>query len=316
VRILVTGADGFAGTWLVRRLRNDGHEVIAAVRPDRPLWVGAPPPWDHKVHTVPFELLDSASVRGILSIGFDAVVHLAAVASGGDARQDPTGAWEINALGTARLAEELGRRQTTLGKEATLLMASTAEVYGAGADRARTEDDPVAPCSPYAASKLAAEHAALEVHRRTGLRVVVSRSFPHTGKGQDERFVVPAFARRLIAAKRDGLQEVRVGNLTPIREFLHVSDVVSAYLDLLRHGVPGHVYNVAGGEAVSLKDLFHRLATLVGVEAEPTPDPDLVRPADIPHLVGDARKLSSLTGWAPCISLQDTLAEVVNAQAH
>ncbi|MDH3290820.1 MAG: GDP-mannose 4,6-dehydratase [Gemmatimonadota bacterium] len=316
MRVLVTGADGFAGIWLVRRLRKDGHEVVAAVRPDRPLWVGAPPPWDHKVHTVPFELLDAASVRGILSIGFDAVVHLAAVASGGDARQDPTRAWEINALGTARLAEELGRRRTANDEETILMVASTAEVYGAGSDRPRMEEEQVAPCSPYAASKLAAENAALEVHRRTGLRVVISRSFPHTGKGQDERFVVPAFARRLIAAKRGGLQEVRVGNLTPVREFMHVSDVVSAYVDLLRHGVPGHVYNVGGGEAVSLNDLFLRLAAIVGVAAEPKPDPDLVRPADIPHLVGDASKLAALTGWAPSVSLQDTLAEVVNAQTR
>lgn len=316
MRILVTGADGFAGTWLVRRLRKDGHEVVAAVRPDRPLWVGTPPPWDHKVHTVPFELLDGASVRGILSIGFDAVVHLAAVASGGDARQDPSGAWEVNALGTARLAEELGRRKTANGEDAILVVASTAEVYGAGVGQPRTEEDPVAPCSPYAASKLGAENAALEVHRRTDLRVVISRSFPHTGKGQDDRFVVPAFARRLIAAKRDGSRAVKVGNLTPVREFMHVADVVSAYVDLLRHGVPGQVYNVGGGEPLSLKDLFLRLAAIVGVEAEPTADPDLVRPADIPHLVGDASKLAALTGWAPTISLQDTLTEVVNAQAH
>lgn len=318
MRVLVTGADGFVGTWLVRRLRRDGHEVIAAVQHDRPmLAAGAPAPWGTGVHTVPFELLDGASVRGIVSIGFDAVVHLAALASGGDARRDPAEAWQINAVGTARLAEELGRRGGPGRGEPVLLVASTAEVYGAGAGvRARVETDATAPCSPYAASKLAAEDAALEVYRRTGLRVVVARAFPHTGKGQDTRFVVPAFARRLVEAKRAGVREVRVGNLDPVREFLHVADVVQAYTDLLRIGAAGEIYNVAGGEAVSLRELFERLARIVGHDAVAVPDPELVRPADIPHLVGDGSKLRSLGDWRPNVDLHETLVEVADAQTH
>lgn len=318
MRVLVTGADGFVGTWLVRRLRRDGHEVIAAVQQDRPLLAaGAPAPWGVGVHTVPFELLDGASVRGIVSIGFDAVVHLAAIASGGDARREPADAWQINAVGTARLAEELGRHGGPDRGSPVLLVASTAEVYGAGeGERLRVETDVTAPCSPYAASKLAAEDAALEVHRRTGLRVVVARAFPHTGKGQDTRFVVPAFARRLVEAKRAGAREVKVGNLDPVREFLHVADVVEAYFDLLRFGVAGEVYNVAGGEAVTLRDLFERLARIIGHDAVAAPDPDLVRPADIPHLVGDASKLRALGEWRPKRNLQETLVEVVDAQAH
>ncbi len=318
MRVLVTGADGFVGGWLVRRLRRDGHEVIAAVQQDRPLLAaGAPPPWGMGVHTVPFELLDGASVRGIVSIGFDAVVHLAAIASGGDARRQPADAWQVNAVGTARLAEELGRRRDAGKEDPVLLIASTAEVYGNGiGHRLRVETDVPAPCSPYAASKLAAENAALEVHRRTGLRVVVARAFPHTGKGQDTRFVVPAFARRLVEAKRTGATEVKVGNLDPVREFLHVSDVVEAYVDLLRCGVPGETYNVAGGQAMSLRGLFERLAQIVGHAAVAVPDPDLVRPADIEHLVGDGSKLRALSAWRPRLELHETLVEVVDAQAH
>jgi GDP-4-dehydro-6-deoxy-D-mannose reductase len=318
MRVLVTGADGFVGSWLVRRLRRDGHEVIAAVQHDRPLLAaGAPSPWGVGVHTVPFELMDGASVRGIVSIGFDAVVHLAAIASGGDARREPAEAWQINAVGTSRLAEELGRFRGGGKTDPVLLVASTAEVYGAGkGQRLRLESDLTAPCSPYAASKLAAEDAALEVHRRTGLRVVIARAFPHTGKGQDTRFVVPAFAHRLVDAKRAGVTEVKVGNLDPVREFLHVSDVVDGYLDLLRFGVPGEVYNVAGGAAVSLRELFERLAKIVGHAAVAVPDPELVRPADIPHLVGDGSKLRALSEWRPKVEIHDALVEVADAQAH
>ncbi len=317
MRILVTGADGFVGTWLIPSLVRDGHAVVAAVRPDRPLFaVGGPPPWPTTVETIPFELLDPVSLTGVLSARFDAVVHLAAVASGGDARRDPREAWEINATGTARLAEELGRRRIAGESDTVLLVVSTAEVYGKGSAQPRLETDPTEPCSPYAESKLAGETAALEVWRQTGLRVVVARAFPHTGKGQDQRFVVPAFARRLLEAKRNGRREVSVGNLDPVREFLHVSDVVQAYVRLLELGVAGEAYNVAGGEALTLSELFDRLARIAEHPAEPVPDPELVRPADIPHLVGDGTKLRELTGWRPEVSLHDTLAEVVHAQAH
>lgn len=316
MRVLVTGADGFVGVRLVERLCSDGHEVIAAVRPDRPLFAeGIPAPWGAGVNTVPFELLDGPSMRGVVAIGFDAVVHLAAVASGGDARRDPPQAWQVNAVGTARLAEELARARGDGLADPLLLVVSTGEVYGAGEARRRRETDPSEPCSPYAASKLAGERAALKAWRRTGLRVVVARAFPHTGRGQDERFVVPAFARRLIDAKRAGRREIAVGNLKPVREFLHVADVVEAYAQLVRSGVPGEIYNVAGGEAVSLRDLFGRLARIVGHRAEPVPDPALVREADIPHLVGDGTKLQDLTKWAPARSLDDALTEVVNAEA-
>lgn len=312
MKILVTGADGFVGIWLVKRLVRERHTVVAAVHPDRPLFSeGRPAPWPSAVETVPLEILDPTSVRLALASRFDAVVHLAAVASGGDARRDPAEAWEINAVGTARLAEELGQQRGT----PVLLVASTAEVYGKGKGRPRLESDPLEPCSPYAASKLAAENAALDVGRRTDLRVVVARAFPHTGRGQDDRFVVPAFARRLLAAKREKKAEVEVGNLEPVREFLHVSDVVDAYVRLLADGAAGEAYNVAGGEAVSLRELFERLARIVKHSATPVVEDDLLRPADIPHLVGDATKLRTLTDWRPQVSLDDTLAEVVRAQA-
>src|SRR5207302_6787591 len=112
-----------------------------------------------------------------------------------------------------------------------------------------------------------------------------------TGPGQDARFVVPAFAERLRFAKRVGARVVKVGNLEPVREFLHVRDVVDAYVRLLVRGQAGETYNVASGEGVSLEQLFDRLAGLVGVHPLTEADPDLVRGRDILQLLRDAAKL-------------------------
>lgn len=312
MKVLVTGADGFVGSWLIPRLRQDGHEVVGAVRPG-PRSGG--PGRGLDVPTVSLELKDPGSIESVASHPFDAVIHLAAVASGVDARRDPVEAWQVNAVGTACLAEALGRKRQAAEGDPLLLVISTAEVYGAGPPVPRSEEDPPRPVSPYAASKLAGEIAALEVHRRLGLRVVVARSFAHTGRGQDDRFVVPALAKRLQIAKKAKAPAIKVGNLDPIREFLHVSDVVDAYCRLLARGRPGEIYNVARGQGMSLREILERLMELVGYRVIPEADPELVRPADIPYLVGNADKLQAHTGWSARVPLETILAEVVDAQA-
>jgi GDP-4-dehydro-6-deoxy-D-mannose reductase len=306
VNILVTGADGFVGSRLAPRLAALGHDVTAAIRR------GTRPP-SGAARVVDLELRDPSSVAACAAPGYDAVVHLAAIASGMDARRDPGAAWEVNAAGTARLCEALARP----GAAGPLaVVVSTAEVYGMAAGAGpRSEQDPPAPVSPYAASKLGAEIAALEVARRTGLRVVIARPFPHTGAGQNPELVVPAFARRLREARKHGRGRIATGNIDVVRDFLHVDDVIEAYVALLRDGAPGEIYNIASGVPVRIRDLLTRLAGLVGVTVEPVVDPALLRTSDIPHLVGNPARLRERTGWAPRRSLDDALAEVVGAQA-
>ncbi len=309
MRVLVTGADGFVGRRLVPRLAEAGYAVVAAVQ-------GVAPPFPDGIPTVRLELRQAGSVAACVAPGFDAVVHLAAVASGTEARRDPGTAWEVNAAGTARLCEAVVGVRERSGRDARVLVVSTAEVYGVGVgQRVRRETDALLPCSPYAASKLGAEVAAFEVQRRTGLAVIVARPFPHTGAGQTDRAVVPAFARRLAAARRDGATTIPVGNLAPVRDFLHVDDVVDAYVALLERGEPGSAYNIASGLGVSIGEVLERLRVMIGGRITAAPDPALVRQADIPHLVGDATRLRDGTGWAPRRTLDDALAEVARAEA-
>ena len=312
----MTGADGFVGQRLVQRLVETGHEVTAACRPtdDARSWVDQR--WSGAVRLVPFELTDAAGIRSALSAPQEAVVHLAAVASVREARDDPGRAWVINAAGTARLLDALIAARDLAGADPVVLIVSTAEVYGAGPASPRVESDVPRPQSPYAASKAGSEIAALEAWRRASLRVIVARPFTHTGPGQPPPYVVPAFIERLLAAKAGGPRQVPTGNLEPVRDLLDVRDVVEAYIALLGRGMPGETYNIARGEGIALVELFHQIARLLGVAVEPFADPSLVRSGDIPYLVGDASKLRDATGWSPTITLERTLRDMVDAQTN
>ena len=316
MNVLVTGADGFVGRYLVARLVEQGHHVTAACRP-----TGEPPGWldaggRGAVDLVPFELTDPASIRAAVTKARDAVVHLAAVASVREAREDPGRAWVVNAAGTARLLDAVLATRNGSAPAPRVLVVSSAEVYGSGPPSPRVESDPPCPLSPYAASKVGAEVAALEVWRRERLPVIIARPFTHTGPGQAPGYVVPSFVDRLLAVRAGGSRKVATGNLDPVRDLLDVRDVVAAYVALLTDGTPGETYNIARGEGFSLRDVFRQVAALIGVSAEPYSDAALARPNDIPYLVGDAAKLRRATGWTPTRTLEQTLRDMVNAQAH
>ncbi|HPF60464.1 MAG TPA: GDP-mannose 4,6-dehydratase [Gemmatimonadales bacterium] len=311
-RLLVTGADGFVGRWLVREALRREHDVVAVTGPG-----GAPPAaWlapdaARQVATFEADMTRPEDRARIAATEVDAIVHLAAVASGAQARRDPEAAMALNAEATALLLGEFEDQS----HRPRFLFVSTGEVYGAGHDGPIPESAPARPVSPYAASKLAAEAAVLGTGNMDGMEALVARPFPHTGPGQDTRFVLPAFAKRLRDAKRTGEGTFAVGNLDVVRDFLDVRDVVRAYLLLLERGEPGGVYNVATGQGQHLEDCIRRLAAIIGVEATPVQDPALVRPADIPVLLGDPTRLIAATGWSPQYSFDRTLQDLVDAQA-
>lgn len=315
MKVLVTGADGFVGSWFVRRLVADGHAVTGTFRLEE----------DHRamrfdtalrdrIAWVPLELADDESARRTAEAAWDAVAHLAAVSWVRVAERSPGRAWNENAGGTARLARALADAKRAGDADPVVLVISSVEVYGPGGAVPRRELEPVAPVSVYAASKVGAEVAALQEWRRVGLRVVIARPSPHTGRGQSERALVPKYARRVLAARRAQARAIPAGRLDGVRDFLHVADVVDAYARLLAAGVPGEIYNVSSGEAVALKDVVGRLGALAGWQPVLEVDPADVRPDAVPHLVGDATKLRTATGWVPRRTLDQTLQDVLDAQ--
>ena len=194
-----------------------------------------------------------------------------------------------------------------------MLVVSSAEVYGAvqPVDLPLTEHSPVAPVTPYAASKAAAEQVALQAWRGYGQPVVVVRPFNHVGPGQSPNFAVSALARRIVEARRAGAGRLAVGTLTTRRDFTDVRDVVKAYRLLIEQGAPGAVYNVCSGHDVAVSEVAARLLALAGADLELVTDPDLVRPVDVPVLRGDLSRLEATTGWKPEIPLDDTLHDVL-----
>ena len=306
MRVLVTGAAGFVGAWAVRALLAEGHAVFAASQDGRPA-PGAEP----GAQWVPLEVTDDASVRAAMQAARpEAVLHLAGQASVGDSFADPLGTWRVNATGTLRVA-------CALPPGARLLLAGSAEAYGAvpEAEQPIREERALRPTNPYAASKAAAEMAALQAGADGRAQVVVARSFNHTGPGQDVRFALPSFARQL-AAIRAGQAEplLRVGNLSARRDLLDVRDVVRAYLRLMEAGEPGQVYNVCSGEARTMREVVDELVELSGTGARVEVDPARVRPVDVPLLLGDNARLRAL-GWTRAIPFRDTLSDLLEWEA-
>jgi GDP-4-dehydro-6-deoxy-D-mannose reductase len=317
-RVLVTGAAGFVGQWLLPALASQGAELVGlAVGPvDDPLAVGVPAPpagveWRYG------DLRDDDYVAQVVrEVRPDTIIHLAAISHLPTAAADPALAWDVNVTATARLLHHLERQRNDGAGDPTVLIVGSAEQYGRDASHHMplAESAVQAPRTVYAATKAAQEVLAMQQWRATGLRVLVARSFNHSGAGQPPRFLLPALVHRArtLADAPEGTP-MPVGNRSPIRDFLHVSDVVAAYISLCQRGTPGEAYNVASGTGYSVQQILDKVLARTGARVVPTEDPTLVRPVDVPVLIGDPRKLQHATQWRARRSLDDIIEDLLHA---
>ena len=171
------------------------------------------------------------------------------------------------------------------------------------------------PVSVYARSKAAGEAAFTDI-LASETRLITVRPFNHTGPGQDERFVVPAFAAQIARIERgDQTPIISVGNLDAERELLDVRDVIEAYVLLIMKSpeLPTRsVFNIARGQAVRIRDILEKLVNFSRVPLEVAADPARMRASDIPCARGDATKLMEQIGWEPKISVEQTLQETLD----
>jgi GDP-4-dehydro-6-deoxy-D-mannose reductase len=309
LRALITGAGGFVGGHLCDYLlAHTDWELMGTVYPR----LVEAQPVEPRLRLTHADLRDADGVRTLVAdVQPDYVFHLAAQSFVPSALADPWDALENNIRAQLNLLEAVRRS----GREVWVLVVGSEEEYGAPDPRELplTEESPLRPNNPYAVSKVAQDFMGLQYHVAYRLPVVRVRPFNHTGPGQSPRFVVPAFASQ-IARIEAGLQEpvMKVGNLEAGRDFSDVRDVVRAYHLAVTRGQPGEVYNLASGEAQSVKGLLDTLLSFTEEEIQVETEPALYRPVDVPVVYGSAEKFRRKTGWEPEIPFEQTLRDTLD----
>lgn len=296
-RVLVTGASGFTGRYLVADLRAQGCHVIALGGPD-----ASSDAHDH----VAADLRDAAAlVDAVAGARADHVVHLAALAFVGHGKAEEF--YSVNLLGTRNLLVALEQAPV---KPKHVLLASSANVYGNSSSGILDESTVPAPANDYAVSKLAMEYVAGLWRDR--LPITVARPFNYTGVGQAEQFLVPKIVGHF--ARREPVMEL--GNLEVSRDFGDVRAVVSAYRRLLQVPASGQVVNVCSGQGHTLTQIVQMCSALTGHQLEIRVNPAFVRPNEVKVLLGNNERLRGLIGDWQVPPLEETLAWMLQAAAR
>lgn len=308
-RVLITGGAGFVGQWLSRAMLQHGWNVFAGTVDGPPSTAVLGEAETRAVCWIDMDVASDESVeRAVGQSAPDRVIHLAGIAFAPEANASPVRAFEINALGAMRLLSALE------GSSARVLVVGSAEEYGAQDASAYPIGETAAlrPLTPYASAKAAQELIALQVHRSTGLHVICTRSFNHSGVGHGHRYLLPTLVRRVRELPHTG-GTLRIGNGDVIRDYSHVADVVDAYLLLLERAPAGQVYNVCSGHGVRVREIAERVLKRSGTTADISSDTALLRPIDVPILVGDNSKLRTATGWQPSRTIDDIIDDLIHA---
>jgi GDP-4-dehydro-6-deoxy-D-mannose reductase len=298
---LVTGATGFAGSHLLDDLLRD-HDAVAAW--SNPAGVATEPRGN--VQWQPVDLGDRDAVhRAVAQLKPSVVYHLAGAAHVGDSWVDPVRPLRVNTLGTHYLLEAI--RLADL--QCPVLVAGSALVYRPSVD-ALDEDSPIGPPNPYGFSKLTQEVVAA---RDAWSPVFLARPFNHAGPRQSPAYVASAFAKQ-IAEIEAGLKApvLSVGNLDARRDLTDVRDTVRAYRLLVEKGRPARPYNICSGRAYRIGDLLETMRARARIPIDVAVDPQRLRPADVPLVLGNPSRIASEVGWRATIPIDDTLRDLLD----
>lgn len=305
MKVLIIGAAGFVGGYLIHHLNTDLHYQVAATKlPEEHLDT-------QEACIYSLNILGADAILPLLKqLRPDAIVHLAAQSSVGLSWRKPDLTVDINIKGTLHILEAL----RVLDYKPRLLLIGSGEEYGhiRPEESPITEDNLLRPGNIYAATKACQNMLGRIYADAYQLDILSVRAFNHIGPRQTDIFVVSDFSKQvaMIEAK---LKEpvIHVGNLSAARDFTDVRDVVRAYGLLLSKGKTGETYNVGSGHALPIQQILERILTFSSVPIQIEVDPDKLRPIDVPIIEADITKLQADTGWTPHITLAQSIQDVL-----
>lgn len=306
--VLVTGAGGFIGSHLCRVLVQRGATVTAFVRytsrgSDGLLALNEPEV-RAAVRIVRGDLTDPMAVRNAVARQ-EIVFHLGALIAIPYSYVNPVEVTAVNVMGTLNVLNAARDANVT-----RVVHTSTSETYGTAQTVPIAESHPIAPQSPYAAAKVGADALARSFHLSFGLPVATIRPFNTYGPRQSARAVIPTIVGQALWADR-----IKLGSLTPTRDFTYVADTVEGFLAVARApAAVGRVLNVGSGKEISIGQLVEKIKRIVGRDLDVDVTEDRKRPtaSEVNRLLCDSSEAQKLTGWAPRVPLGDGLRSVVD----
>jgi len=307
---LITGITGFVGSHMAELLLSKGFKVHGLCR-----WRSRTENIDHiktKIHLVEGDLLDAHSLQQLMmDVRPTHIFHLAAQSFVPASWTSPAVTLEINVVGSCNLFEAVRAAQLS----PVIQIACSSEEYGLVKPNEVPikETNPLRPLSPYGVSKIAMDYLGYQYFKSYNMKIIRTRGFNHTGPRRGDVFAESTFAKQ-IAEVEKGKKEpvIYVGNLEAKRDYTDVRDMVRGYFLAVEKGEPGEVYNISSGKARKIDEVLQTLLSFSRVKVEIRQDPAMMRPSDVPILIGDSNKFRKRTGWKNTVTFEQTMEDLLN----
>jgi GDP-4-dehydro-6-deoxy-D-mannose reductase len=313
MKILITGFSGFVSRHFIEYLNKEHIKAeICGIDIKEPKFMFDNYGNDISISFHKINLLDYSELYDAIEDFMpDYILHLASYSSVAYSWKFPEDSFKNN----TNIFLNLIMSVKDINKDCRILSVGSSEEYGnvEEKDLPLTEKQLLNPISPYAVARVSQEMLSKLFVESYNMDIVMTRSFNHIGPYQDERFVVPSFIRRILNLYDIGAKNgtIETGDISIVRDFVDVRDVVRAYYTLLQKGRSGQIYNICGGVGISLKLIVDNISKYLDMDIKTKVNPDYVRPNDNKIIIGSAEKIANELGWKPCIRLEDTLKDMV-----
>jgi GDP-4-dehydro-6-deoxy-D-mannose reductase len=313
MKILITGFSGFVASHFVEFLYGLEEDVeVYGLSRSTPVFNYSKFEDKLKIMFFQIDLMEYDKLKTIFSeIKPDYVLHLAAFSSVAYSWKHPSESFTNNSNIFLNLINAIRETDT----KCRILSVGSSEEYGNvnHADLPIRENQEIKPLSPYAVARVSQELMSQVFVDAFGMQIIMTRSFNHIGPRQDERFVIPSFVKRILDIKYSGQTsgEIETGDLSIIRDFVDVRDVVTAYYLLLTKGTPGEIYNICSGRGIRLDEVVKTIAEEVGVSVTTRTNPEYIRPNDNKEIVGSPYKIETELGWRRTRKFRETIHDMI-----